>query len=443
MTRERFLEIIRTEDLIRPGDRVVAALSGGEDSVCLLHLLASCREELGFFLSAAHMNHMLRGEESQRDERFVRGLCERMDVPLTVCKEDVRAKAKARKKGIEETARELRYRFFSSLPADKIAVAHHLDDQIETVLFRFARGTGLKGLCGMRMRRGNIIRPLLFTPKSEIHEYVSAQDLEFVSDSSNDDVSYARNRIRHEVLPSLMKTNSAFFAAAARCLRSVSLDEDFLEAQTEEKFLGLYDPKEQSLDIENLPDIHPALQRRLVLRYFQELHIPDPDEKHVLLLLDNILNTGYAVTLPSGTVVQIEAKRISVKRTQESPSCVHIPFSQNSLPTVMTFFDKTLRLSVTQTPPKPGSFAADADRLDTDLILRSPKAGDRIDIVKRNCTKTLKKLYTEFHIPAYERNTLPVIADSEGVIYAFKAGVDRSRIWDDKTKRFLIIDTEE
>ena len=209
--RERFLTYIRENDMLDPGGRVIVALSGGGDSVCLLHLLASCREELEIHLLAVHVHHGIRGNEAGRDADFSRALCERLGVPFILRREDVPELAARRGLSLEEAGREARYRIFEEerlrCGASCVAVAHHMDDSAETILNNLFRGTGLAGLSGIAPVRGTVIRPLLCFRRQEIEHYLEAEGIEYCSDSTNGELLYARNRIRHVILPAAKQVN--------------------------------------------------------------------------------------------------------------------------------------------------------------------------------------------------------------------------------------------
>lgn len=198
---------IEQNKLLNPDGKVIVALSGGADSVALLHILLSLHYEC----VAAHCNFHLRGEESERDELFVRSLCGEWRVPLHVRQFDTEAYARANRLSIEMAARDLRYAWFRKLAAREqaqaVAVAHHADDQAETVLMNLVRGAGLRGMCGMPVRNGLVVRPLLCCTRKGIEDYLRTKQIPFVTDSTNTQTDYKRNKFRHIVLPMLEQIN--------------------------------------------------------------------------------------------------------------------------------------------------------------------------------------------------------------------------------------------
>ena len=192
----KLLFFTRQQNLIFPGDHIICAVSGGADSVALLFSLYLLKEKLDFRLSAAHFNHNLRGEESNRDEQFVRDFCDRYDIPLMVGSSTVTSG----KKGLEAAARDARYSYLRSLPG-KIATAHTADDNAETVLLHLIRGTGLKGLGGITPISGNVIRPMLSVTRQDVENFLQDWSLPHIEDSSNHTDAFLRNRLRHHVMP--------------------------------------------------------------------------------------------------------------------------------------------------------------------------------------------------------------------------------------------------
>lgn len=220
---------------------VVCGLSGGADSTALLLALSELSGELGFSTAACHLNHGIRGEDSDSDERFCTELCERLEIPLYKKRENVREYSE-KHESLEETARKVRYDFFEEALAHfgenaVLATAHNANDNAETVLLNLIRGTGLRGLCGIPRERGRIIRPLLLIERREIEEFLAENRQNFVTDKTNFSVEYTRNKIRAKILPEILEMNPSFLSTISRMTENLRFDEDFFE-QTAEKVLA-------------------------------------------------------------------------------------------------------------------------------------------------------------------------------------------------------------
>lgn len=228
-----FLDLVRSAladyKMVEKGDAVVVALSGGADSVSLVYALNELSEELGITVSACHINHRLRGEESDSDMRFCMELCGRLGVPLSVREANV-ASMQQKHESLEECARRVRYEFFAEVSkGGKLATAHTVNDSAETTLLNLMRGTGLKGLCGIPPVRGNILRPLIYCDRAGVEEFCRSRGTSWVTDKTNLSTDYTRNKVRHIILPEMLKINGSLFNTAARMQKSLREDSDFLE----------------------------------------------------------------------------------------------------------------------------------------------------------------------------------------------------------------------
>ena len=230
--KDKVLRWCREQRLFPSGGPVTVALSGGADSVAMLHLLLSLRDPLGITVCAAHFNHHLRGDESRRDEDFCRDLCARLQVPLRCGGGDVAAWAAKTGQGVEASARELRYGFLLE-DGGTVATAHNADDNLETLLLHLIRGTALRGLCGIPPRRGSIVRPVLCLTRQEILAYLREQDLAYVTDSTNNTDFCLRNRLRHHVIPTLLPENPGLPERALDTARLLREDEALLQQQAD------------------------------------------------------------------------------------------------------------------------------------------------------------------------------------------------------------------
>lgn len=238
--RDKVLETVRFYKMLQSGDNVVVALSGGSDSVTLLHCLKALEAELGITVCACHVNHNLRGEDSDNDQAYVQRLCEKTETPLRIYSVDVSGTVK-KHQSIEERARELRYETFRRLSEElgaKVATAHNACDNAETVLINLLRGTGLKGLCGIPPIRDYLIRPLLGCSKEDILAYCRENRLEYVTDMTNFSTAYTRNKLRIELIPKLLEINPSFIETVRRMTRHLTSDSDFLENMAQEALEG-------------------------------------------------------------------------------------------------------------------------------------------------------------------------------------------------------------
>lgn len=439
---DKFFASLQKYGMIAPGEDVLVAFSGGADSVCLLDLLNTYKDRLCVSLRAAHVNHCLRGEESDADEAFARAFCEERGIELSVLRTDIFKTAKETYKSIEVCAREARYAFFSSLHPDKIATAHTGTDAIETFMMNFSRGASLHGLASIPPVRGNIVRPLISFTREETELYCKENQLSFVTDSSNLTDDYTRNRIRHQIMPEMRSIRSGFENCALRCIDSLRIEDDYLRLETK-KLLERYKTPD-GLFTRDFGNLHKAIRCRLIAAYIAENTDADFESKHIYELDANISNDGYAVTLPGAVCICVKDSLIHIVR--ESPSSLSeepVRICKNDLHDLI-FNGFRISFSLKDGPHNSHFkfYFIDFCKIDDIIEIRTRCPGDRITLAKRNCTKSLKKLFNEEGYPPDLRPLLPVIADSRGVIWAYGAGPDKSRLADTASDKILIIDTE-
>ena len=443
MYSEQLLNTVAKFNMLSPGETVCIGFSGGADSVCLLSLLYECKEKLGIRLQAAHINHCLRGGESEADEAFVRQFCAGRDIELHVLRADISALSREKRESVELCARNVRYDYFSSLGADKIATAHTGSDAAETLLLNLGRGASLHGLCAIPPVRGNIIRPLICFTGEDTQAYCEENGLAYRTDSSNLTDDHTRNRIRHHAVPALKEIYPSFEASVMRCIGNLRLEDDYMQLQAQQYLSGLC--KNGKLYVPELVRLHPALINRVLAAYISEHPGAAYETVHLQDLAQNLQNAGYVLTLPGGVRLRTDGEYLYFVKEAESPASdqsIRIP--KQEIANIKSFNGFQFS-AVFQNAPLPYQWnSAHIDALKTDayIEIRSRLPGDKITLPKRNCTKTLKKLYTEMGYPPEIRNFCPVVADSRGVIWAYGAGADRSRLADENTKKIMIISTE-
>lgn len=320
MITEKLNKTIRKYGLINSGDFIIIGLSGGPDSVALLYLLKSLSVSAGLKLHAAHLDHMLR-KDSHKDAEFVKNLCIKLKIPVTIGKLDV--KLFSPKGSVEQNARNARLNFLLGLAkkinADKIALGHNLDDQAETVLMRILRGSGLYGLCGIAPKReirgASVIRPLIDISRREIETYLKKRKIGFMVDKTNFEDIYMRNRIRHELIPFLQKKyNNNIKILLSGMAESVSYDYDYLRKAAED-FINKQ-PK-LSFCINKFKKIHPAIQNLSIRIAIEDLKgdIRRIESRHIREIRDMIINR------PTGSIVDLPCNLQAVKKKKTILFC--------------------------------------------------------------------------------------------------------------------------
>ncbi len=426
------------------GETIVVGVSGGADSVALLHVLLQLKEQWKLNLIVAHVNHSLRGEESDRDQAFVENLCKQWQVPCHVERADILALSRAAGRGVEEFARGFRYAFFQqTVPhpiKGKIATAHTADDNAETVLLNLIRGTGVTGLSGIPPA-GRVIRPLMECSRQMVEEYCKRHNLSFVTDSTNWQDEYRRNRIRHCVIPALKEENPAFLQAVTRMTQANRKDSDFLLK------LGK-DLLEQSCR-ENGYDIAVLRQAEDVpLTYAVKnwLRLSGLEESaYHLEKIKSLIQKGYGKCSLNGVwEAQVSGGILRKTHPEDKPldfsygiqkeNGVHYVRKEAGPVIITVTHGKELHNSVTYN-------CLDCDTIGTQLVFRNRRAGDAITLPGRP-RKSLKKLLNELKIPVWERSRLLILADENGVLWIEGIGCDIRAEVTPETTRILTIKSE-
>ena len=429
-TTIRINKTIKKYNMLQKGDFIVVGVSGGADSMLLLSYLMQIKNELNLRILAANVEHGIRGEESVSDSRFVESFCRDNGIEFECLRIDAPALAKEAGMGIEEYSRKRRYEFFESFSPDKIATAHNLSDNVETVLFRLSRGTSINGCCGIPPVRGRIIRPLIELTSSEIREECSKNGIPFVVDSTNSDNHYSRNYIRNVIIPEFEKLNPSFENTFERFISSASEDSAFLEEESKKCFESCIN--KSGLDIKKLNDYHSAVAKRAII-ILAEQNGASLDELHLNGVYELLSKRGkYQIKNNIYAISDFKTLRISEIDYSD------VAFSvREEVISITDFLNKCELLK------KEFDFYCDYDKIVGSVSVRHRKEGDSISPANRNCTKSLKKLFNELKIPADKRHRIPIIADDSGVIGVSSYCIDERVSIDENTQRVLLLQITE
>ena len=411
---ENFTDYIRQNALFAPGDRILLAVSGGKDSVLMVHFF----KQAGFTFGIAHCNFGLRSAESQRDEHFVRMLAATLEVPFYVTQFETKAYAAQHKISTQMAARELRYNWFEEIKiAEKynwVAVAHHQDDAIETVLLNLTRGTGIAGLHGILPKREQLIRPLLFLSRAGIDELIDSEGIEFVEDSSNLSAAYARNKLRLEVIPKLKEINPNLEQTFEHNIQRFSETELVLQQVVAVKRQELCEERKDGiyLSIEKIEALSP---KRLLL--FELLKVYGFTET----VLDEVLNS---MDKQSGTSFYSAGYRLTIDREELIISVITI--GNEYLNQVIHPADENIQLKesvitigysdIIGYKNELNMAFVDADRLIFPLIIRQWQEGDRFMPLGMKNYKKLSDFFIDQKIPLPQKEAIPILINGNGEV---------------------------
>ncbi|MDH5525823.1 MAG: tRNA lysidine(34) synthetase TilS [Nitrospirota bacterium] len=424
LLENRFRRSLLEQARRTPDGRILAALSGGMDSVVLLHLLHLLAPAAGLRVTAAHLNHGLRGAAADADQRFCESLCDGLGVALIA---ECRPVERAAGESPQESARRVRYAFLREAAALTgaacIATGHHADDQVETVLWRLATGADPAHLSGMAARSGPLWRPLLGEPRAALAAYLRTHELPHVEDASNQDLRYTRNRIRHRVVPELAAINRALTGAVSHTARGLAEDDDFLHRQAARAWdeVARADGEARCLNRAGLAALHPALVRRLVRRALQEAGQAVVHHRHVGAVI-GLLNAGAGRQLDLSDGVRATAGYEEIRLSAAATGTPAGPVASEialAIPgdTPVPWAGVVLQARLAD-PPEPGWTLFDRATFSGPLTVRPRRPGDLFHPDgMHGHAKKLKDFLIDARIPRGERGQIPLLVAPEGVLW--------------------------
>lgn len=454
--------------LLLPGEKVVVAVSGGVDSMVLLHVLWSLNQRYlyGWHLHVVHLNHNFRGEESRQDATFVGEFCQTIGVDCSLFERDVTGYMKEHQLGVQEAARLVRYDLLAEeaqrFGAAKVVVAHHADDQVETILFRLLRGTGLKGLAGMQPRRWlipnevEIIRPLLTVYRQELETYREAHAIDYREDSSNASRKYVRNRIRLDVMPSLLDINPRVKEHIIQLAQSVRMEDAYLDQVSQvglEAVIVRKDLNKLVINREKFRNYDLALQRRmitLILSYLSnESEWSSQHVEAVLRIIDGDSPSG-SVHLPAHLAVTRQYEYITFGSHEQAQGKVPLEYCYEvSIPGTTWVKEAGVAIHTSWASKEmhrheasPVSTFFDADRLPDKLVVRNRKAGDRMSWLGLNGHKKLKDLMIDHKIPLALRDSWPVLVAGNDILWLPSVKRSSHALVQEESSRILYVEVE-
>ncbi len=470
---KRIEKFIQKYHMLTCGDKVIAGVSGGADSVCLFLMLLELREKIGFDLIAVHVHHGLRGEAADQDQRFVEALCEQHRIPLEIFRVNLESIAKKRKQSLEEAGRMVRREAFDSVcqkyGGNKIALAHHQNDNAETLLWNLSRGTGLDGLGGIRPVNGKFIRPLLCMNRKEIEEYLAKRKQSYCIDETNAGTDYTRNKLRHLVLPILEEqVNLAAVRHMNETMEQIWELQEYMQEQVEAAYQEcVQEHSEKACWIQiqqNSFETFPELIKKMVIRKGMEQvggKKRDLSHKHVDVMME-LMNkqVGRTLDLPYEMHAKrnYEGIRLEKRRTyssgeekkaeimQECMSELNIPgeiiLADRNLKVRCKIMEKPKNLSIKDIPQKIYTKWFDYDIIKSSLYIRTRQAGDNIVIDEKGHQKKLKSWFVDEKIPKEVRDSQLLLAENNDILWVLGHRMSKAYQVKQSTKWILQIEVE-
>ena len=439
----KVLDYVKKHNMLDGCGHVVVGLSGGADSVCLLVVLHKMRALYGYKMTAVHVHHGIRGEEADRDMNFCQKICKDLGIDLVCRTYDVINMAKEEGLSTEEMGRIVRYNAFEELASkqdSRIAVAHHAGDRVETVLFNMTRGTGIKGLAGIRPVRDRVVRPLLSCGKDEILQYLANEGISFCEDSTNALDEYTRNRIRHNVVPALMDVNGAAEKNICAMAERMQEIDEYLGEVVNEIYSRDAVREQDGILLKNLSSNKPLIQKMLVIKAIDELtgSLKDVTDVHVEMVLNLTFGTpGAFLKLVNGVTVRLDSDGVFFyKEITNEDICIDI-----QVPSVVEnfSFDKINWNNTEKIVNEVYTKCFDYDKIKFGLQLRTRRDGDYLVADKAGHRKKLNRYFIDEKIPGRKRDEVLLLADGNHIIWVVGGRISEEYKVTDNTMNVLIV----
>ncbi|MGE4282123.1 MAG: tRNA lysidine(34) synthetase TilS [Clostridia bacterium] len=453
-------------NMLSPGDGVLVGVSGGPDSVCLLHILNTLKDEYDIKLYVAHVNHQLRGSMADQDAAYVEKLCADLSIPFFLKTEDVKKISKERGISEEAAGREVRYAFFfqaaRQVGARKIAVAHNMNDQAETIVMRFIRGAGLEGLSGIKpFREDGVIRPLLELERKAIEEYCFTHSLNPRLDKSNLDTVYTRNRLRWDLIPRIVENhNPNFIHTAVKNAELIRQDSQFIEEYVNELLYKNIenDDRQVSIPIVLIMNQHPSVQRRIIRKAIHVFkgNTTDIEYKHIEEILQLIRNSaertgaGKALDLPGNIRMELIYDKVCFVDKEDPNENKSYSYLLEQGDTV---FVKEAGMLVTARIVDKNEFkgiesnkyakAFDYNKLNEEIYIRNRSLGDKFNPLGMTGTKKLKDFFIDLKVPKHQRDIVPLVVSGQDIIWVVGFRMSDKYKCTPGTKEILMIEFQE
>ena len=420
-------EFVQRNSLFEGCGHIVLGLSGGADSVCLLYILNALSEEYGYEITAIHVHHGIRGSEADRDAEFCRKLCEKMNIRYEIRYVNIPEVVEATGESTEEAGRRIRYEIFeeeaAKLEKCKIAVAHHANDRVETILFNLIRGTGLKGLHGIRASRDNIIRPLLGCTRDEIEKYLSEIRAPFCIDSTNLCNDYTRNKLRNNIIPAMEEINCAAVKNISALSDRAEELEDFVNSVVEMKYQECVVAEPDGILLSKIEKEHPFIAKNIIMRAIEAVagRLKDITDAHINAVYELLgKNAGSYIDVKYGVIAKREVDGIFVFKKAEKnfeqkevKISSLIPLENGKFIKISEILSKNDVKISNQLYTK----YFDYDKINFNLQIRTRKDGDYLVVDREGHKKTINRYFIDEKIPGRIRDELLLLADGSHIIW--------------------------